>query len=63
MGFASLLGFAVQLKLGRAPTYGIAVIWALIAIAVRNDFALNSVAPLAIAGAVALILPTLRAAR
>jgi hypothetical protein len=63
VGFASLLGFAVQLKLGRAPTYGIAVIWALIAIAVRNDFALNSVAPLAIAGAVALILPTLRAAR
>ena len=63
VGFASLLGFAVQLKLGRAPTYGIAVIWALIAIAVRNDFALNSVAPLAIAGAVALIWPTLRAAR
>lgn len=63
VGFASLLGFTVQLKLGRAPTYGIAVIWALIAIAVRNDFSLNSVAPLAVAGAVALIWPTLRATR
>jgi hypothetical protein len=63
VGLASLLGFAVQWNLNRAPTYGIAVIWALIAIAARNDFALSSVSTLAIVGAITILWPTFRAAR
>jgi len=57
---ASVLGFAIQWRLKRAPTYGVAVIWALIAIAVQNDFEMNSVAVAAIAGAVAMLWPIAR---
>jgi hypothetical protein len=60
VGFASVLGFCVQWRLGRAPTYGIAVIWALVAIAVRNEFATSSVAPLAMAGSAAMLWPLFR---
>ena len=63
VSLASVLGFGVQWRLACAPTYGIAVIWALVAIAVRNDFAMNSVAPLALIGSIALLWPILRAAR
>ena len=61
VGFASVLGFGVQWRLARAPTYGIAVIWALVAIAARNEFALNSVAPLALVGSAALLWPVIKA--
>lgn len=63
VGIASVFGFGVQWRLVRAPTYGIAVIWALVAIAARNDFALNSVATLALAGSFALLWPTIKAIR
>ncbi|MFL4471658.1 hypothetical protein ACERZ8_17910 [Tateyamaria armeniaca] len=61
VGVAIALAWAVQWTLGHAPTYGVAVIWALIAVAVQNDF--SSVGLLAMAGAASLISPTLRAAR
>jgi hypothetical protein len=60
VSLASILGFAIQWRLCRAPTYGISVIWALIAIAVANEFTLNSVAPAAIAGAIAMLWPIYR---
>lgn len=63
VGFASILAFGMQWALGRAPTYGIAVIWALVAVAVQNRFALDSVAVLALAGAASLVWPTVRAFR
>lgn len=58
---AIILAWTVQWKLHRAPTYGIAVIWALVAVGVQNSFA--GVGLLALAGAAALITPTLRALR
>jgi hypothetical protein len=62
IGAASALAFGVQMWLARAPTYGIAVIWALVAIAVRGGFALDNVSVvLALAGAVLMTWPTLRA--
>ena len=61
VGAAIVLGWAVQWRLGHAPTYGVAIIWALIAVAVQNGFA--GVGLLALAGAATLIAPTLRAAR
>lgn len=61
VGVAIVLAWAVQWALGHAPTYGIAAIWALIAVAVQNGFA--GVGLLALAGAAFLVAPTLRAAR
>lgn len=58
---AIVLAWAVQWALGHAPTYGIAAIWALIAVAVQNGF--GGVGLLALAGAAFLLAPTLRAAR
>jgi len=58
---AIALAGAVQWVLGRAPTYGLAAIWALIAVTVQNGF--GGVGLLALAGAAALIIPTLRALR
>ena len=63
VAFAIVLSFGVQWRLARVPTYGIAVIWALIAIAARSGFATDSVALLAMIGAALLIWPTLRAFR
>jgi hypothetical protein len=63
VGLASGLAFMVQWRLRRAPTYGIAVIWALVAVAVQNGFELGGVASLAILGAALLAWPTLRACR
>ena len=63
VSLAIVLSFAVQWRLARAPTYGIAVIWALIAVAARSDFATDSVAMLAIVGAIFVAWPTLRAFR
>ena len=54
----------VQSLLNRTPTYGLAVIWALIAVAVHNwDTASTGVAWLALIGAVAMVLPMVRSAR
>ncbi|MEP3784047.1 TspO/MBR family protein [Ascidiaceihabitans sp.] len=63
IGLASVLAFVVQWRLARAPTYGIAVAWGLVAVAVQNDFRFDSVAILALLGAAALILPIIRACR
>jgi len=61
VGVAIVLAWGVQWTLGHAPTYGVAVIWALIAVGVQNGF--GGVGLLALAGAAALITPTLRALR
>lgn len=58
---AIMLALAVQWALCRAPTYGLAVIWALFAVAVQNSFA--GVGLVALAGAALLVTPTLRAGR
>jgi hypothetical protein len=61
VGVAIVLAWGVQWTLGHAPTYGVAVIWALVAVGVQNGF--GGVGRLALAGAAALITPTLRALR
>lgn len=60
---ALVLASAVQSQLGRAPSYGIAVIWALIAVVVQNLGSNATVAALAAGGAIALIWPTFKASR
>lgn len=59
---AAALAVGVQTRLYRAPTYGCAVIWAFLAIAVRDGFDLTSVTTPALVGAAAMIRPTIRAA-
>lgn len=63
VGFAALLGLIVQIALGRAPTYGIAVIWGLLGVVVTNWGETPMVAYLALVGSVLVALPTLRAFR
>lgn len=58
---AIALGWAVQWGMARAPAYGLAVIWALVAVVVQNGFA--GVGLLALVGTAAMTVPTLRAAR
>lgn len=60
---ALVIASAVQNQLKRAPSYGIAVIWALVAIVVQNVTAYPTVAAIAAGGAAALILPVWRAWR
>lgn len=60
---ALVLASAVQSQLGRAPSYGIAVIWALVAIVVQNLGANPTVAALAGGGALALLRPVWKAWR
>ena len=60
---AVVLALLMQRALGRAPTYGVAVIWALIAIAVQNGFDVRSVGVLALLGAVVMVRPVVEAAR
>ncbi|MEM6305616.1 MAG: hypothetical protein AAF744_12935 [Pseudomonadota bacterium] len=60
---AALIGACVQAALGRTPTYGIAVIWALIAVVVANWTDARDVAWVAIVGAGIVTLATLRAMR
>lgn len=61
---ALVIASAVQSQLRRAPSYGIAVIWALVAVVVQNFAQPNmTVAALAAGGALALILPTFKAWR
>ncbi len=54
---ALVLASAVQTQLKRAPTYGIAVIWALIAIGVANLNSKSTVAALSVGGALAMLRP------
>lgn len=61
LGLAIAIGFAVQWMLRRAPTYGLAVVWALIAVAVGTFGRAEVVAYLALIGALLISLPTLRA--
>ena len=63
VGLAIVIAAGVQSSLLRAPTYGIAVIWALVAVVVANMATAPSVAALAAGGAIALILPTYRSWR
>lgn len=60
---ALVIASAVQNGLRRAPSYGIAVIWALVAVVVQNAGSNVTVAALAAGGAVALLLPTYKAWR
>jgi len=63
VGLAIVIGGFVQGALGRAPTYGIAVIWALVAVVVANYETTPIVAYVAGGGALVLIFPTLKAFR
>jgi hypothetical protein len=54
MSLAIGLSAALQLKVGRAPTFGIAVIWALVAIYAANVVSNAQVAGLAVGGAVGI---------
>ncbi len=60
---ALVLASGVQSQLGRAPSYGIAVIWALVAVVMQNLGTNATVAALALGGAVAMLLPTFKAWR
>lgn len=61
--FAIGLAAIVQALLRRAPSYGVAVIWALVAVAVENWRDETSVAVLALAGATLMLVPTYAAWR
>ena len=60
LGLAIAIGFAVQWMIKRAPTYGLAVMWALIAVAVGTFGRAEMIAYLALTGAILISLPTLR---
>lgn len=61
---ALVIASAVQSQLRRAPSYGLAVIWALVAIVVHNLEQQNmTVAALGGGGAIAMMLPTFKALR
>lgn len=60
---ALVIASGVQKQLGRAPSYGIAVIWALVAVVVQNAGGNTTIAALAAGGGVALVLPTYKAWR
>ncbi|GLQ26187.1 tryptophan-rich sensory protein [Sulfitobacter pacificus] len=62
-GLAIIIGGFVQSALGRAPTYGIAVIWALVAIVVANLETAPMIAYIAGGGALVMLVPTLKAFR
>ena len=60
---ASIIGFTVQYTLNRAPSYGIAVIWALVALVVGTYDVNATVSYLAGAGSIAMLYPTFKAFR
>ncbi|MCX7565038.1 tryptophan-rich sensory protein [Sulfitobacter sp. F26169L] len=60
---ALVIASGVQSQLGRAPSYGIAVIWALVAVVVQNLGVNSTVAALAAGGALAMLMPTYKAWR
>ncbi len=57
------LAGGVQSTLRRAPTYGVAVIWALVAVVVQNLGSAPTIAALAAGGGAALLYPTWQACR
>ncbi len=61
VGLAIVLAVVVQSALRRVPTYGVAVIWALVAVVVENWGVTPPVAYLALGGAVFMVWPTVRA--
>ena len=61
VGLAAVIGAGVQAILNRTPTYGLAVIWALIGVIVATWGGAQTVAWVALAGAVVVALATLRA--
>lgn len=61
VSLAILLGALVQSALGRVPTYGLAVIWALVAVVMANGAENGLVAGLAGLGAVIVAVPTVMA--
>ena len=61
VGIAIVLAVVVQSALRRVPTYGVAVIWALVAVAVQNWGVTPPVAYLALGGALFMLWPTVRA--
>ncbi len=61
VGLAIVLGAFVQAALGRTPTYGLAVIWALVAVVIQNWGTETTVATVAAGGAIVMLLPTYRA--
>ena len=63
VALAIVIGSFVQAALGRAPTYGIAVIWALVAVVVANLESTPIVAYIAGGGALVMLVPTLQAFR
>jgi hypothetical protein len=63
LGLAIVIGCFVQSALGRTPTYGFAVIWALVAAGVANWPDTPVVAYLAGGGVLVLLVPTLRSMR
>ncbi|NNE53938.1 MAG: hypothetical protein HKN30_16240 [Sulfitobacter sp.] len=63
VGMAIVIGCFVQAALARAPSYGVAVIWALVAVAVANWSGDRTVAYLAAGGALVTLVPTLQAFR
>lgn len=63
VALAIIIGSFVQAALGRAPTYGIAVIWALVGIVVANLESAPAVAYIAGGGALVMLVPTFRAFR
>ena len=60
LGLALGISLIMLSEIRRAPTYGIGVIWALVAVVVQNAGSNLPVAALAGAGALGLALPTLR---
>lgn len=63
VGLAIAIGAFVQAALGRTPTYGVAVIWALAAVVVQNIETVPMVAYVAGGGALVIVVPTVQALR
>lgn len=63
VALAAIIGTAVQAGLGRTPTYGVAVIWALVAVIVANWDGAREVAYVAATGAFVVLLATVRTLR
>ena len=63
LGVVLALAVAVQLRLGRAPEYGLTVVWALVAVCVRNGAANLVVTGLAAAGCLVMLAVVWRVRR
>ncbi|THH38254.1 tryptophan-rich sensory protein [Aliishimia ponticola] len=62
LGLALVLAVAIQWKLGRAPGFGLAVVWALIGVFVANRTPMTEITMLAVAGAALVLFLALVAA-